>query len=158
MKVAKTEDAFIPEPAYRPFHKLVPWPVVEVIVYDEDGRYVLAYRDDDFTGWHIPGTYIKVNETIQEACDRCVRKDRVAEAVTDVRVIGIHPWLKGQHPFAHCLSLIIACKAVGAVREKPDVRWFSEIPHDVIKEQHPEFLSFFHAWFRSARAHAPIVF
>ena len=52
--VAKQDNGFIPDPAYRPIRQLIPWPAVEVLIYDDAGRFLLSYRDDDFKGWHIP--------------------------------------------------------------------------------------------------------
>ena len=145
-QVAEQDRGFLPDPAYRPFHKLVPWPAVEVLIYDKDGRFVLSHRQDDFVGWHIPGGFIRVNESYQDACNRNVRKEKVVEAVTDLRLISSHTWLKGEHPFGYPISLTFACQAVGTIVERDDLRWFFEIPSDVIKEQHPNYLRHFQQW------------
>lgn len=144
--VAEKDEGFIPDSAYRLVHKLVPWPAVEVLIYDEDGKFILTYRDDEFKGWHIPGGYMKPNESCQEACDRHVRKERIAEAVTDLKLIAIHVWLAGEHPFSYPISLIIACKAVGEIVERDDLKWFRRIPKDTIPENHPSYLAHFLEW------------
>ncbi len=145
--VTNEDEGFIPDPAYRPMHKLVPWPAVEVLIYDENGRFILTYRDDDFKGWHIPGGYMKPNESYQDACDRNVRKEKIANAVTNLQLIATHVWLEGEHPYSYPISLIIACKAVGEIVERCDLRWFGEIPGDIIPQQHPKFLAHFKEWF-----------
>lgn len=149
-RVAVEDRGFLPDPAYRPFHKLVPWPAVEVIIYDMEGRFLLSHRNDDFVGWHIPGGFIRVNESYQDACNRNVRKEKIAEAVTDLRLISSHPWLAGEHPFGYPISVTFACRVVGSVTERDDLRWFREIPPDIIKEQHPNYLRHFQAWLKDA--------
>ena len=155
--VANEDKGFIPDPAYRPMHKLVPWPAVEVLIHDENGRFVLIYRDDEFKGWHIPGGYMKPNESYQTACNRHVRKERIAEAVADLKLIATHVWLAGEHPYSYPISLIIACKAVGEIVERVGLQWFEETPKDIINQQHRDFLSHFKTWFGANRESAPIL-
>ncbi len=156
--IIKYDHGFMPEEIYRTFHKLVPWPAVEVIVHDEDRGFVLKHRRDrDFDGWHIPGGYLYVNETLQHACDRHAQKDNVAEAVTNLRLIATHAWLEGEHPFGYPLSLIFVCEAVDEIVEKPDVRWFREVPDALIHNQHPLFLAYLKTWLTSARETAAII-
>ena len=157
LRIADDDNAFLPETTFRAFHKLVPWPAVEVLIHDHRGRFVLTYRDDDFTGWHIPGGFMRINETFQEACDRHVRKENVATAVTDLRLIASHTWLKGEHPYGHNISQIIACRAVGKVIESELVRWYDDIPTGVIREQHPQFLRYFKTWIKGERGAAAIL-
>lgn len=145
--VGDKDGGFIPDAAYRPIHKLVPWPAVEVLVYNDQGRFLLSYRNDEFKGWHIPGGFMKPNENYQSACNRNVRKEKIAHSVIDFRLISSHVWLKGEHPFGFPISLTIACKAVGEVIEREDLRWFSKIPTDIIPQQHPKFLMHFQSWF-----------
>ena len=37
--VVEQDKGFIPDSAYRFIHKLVPWPAVEVLIYDDGGRF-----------------------------------------------------------------------------------------------------------------------
>ena len=155
--VANQDKGFIPDPAYRPIHQLIPWPAVEVLIYDDAGRFLLAYRDDDFKGWHIPGGNMKVNESYQAACDRHVRKDKIADAVTDLKFIATHTWLNGEHLHGYPVSLIIACRAVGEIVERDDLKWFTEIPRDVVHENYLLYLANFQKWFNGNRGSATIL-
>ncbi len=150
--VAEQDARFIPDKAYRPFHRLVPWPAVEVLIHDAEGQFLLSYRDDqDLRGWHIPGGYMKPNETIDAACNRIVRKEGVvATGVDNLRLIAAHPWTQGEHPYGYPLSLIIACRAIGEVQARSDLQWFSEIPPTIIPVHRP-FLDFFLEWERQGR-------
>jgi hypothetical protein len=46
---------------------------------------------------------------------------------------------------------------VGKVAESEVVRWYSDIPSGIIKEQHPQFLSYFQGWIKGARGTAAIL-
>lgn len=154
-KIAIDDNGFIPDQvSYELVHKLVPWPAVEVLPYRSkvDGttfgtpEFLLSYRKDCFTGWHIPGGFMRAKETYQMACDRNVKKEKIAEGVTNIQLIGTKVWTEG-HPFGYPISLIIACNAVGDVVERGDINdpqpgdlhWFSEIPDNIIPEYHPDF-------------------
>lgn len=146
--VGERDGGFIPDAAYRPFHKSVPWPAVEVLMYDDAERFLLKYRNDDFVGWHIPGGFMKPNETYQAACDRNVRKDNICTGVNGLKLISSHVWTNGEHPFGFPISLVVACKAAGEVIERNDLKWFSEIPTDIIPQVHPQLLKHFQGWSR----------
>ncbi len=147
--VAEKDGGFIPDAAYRPIHKLVPWPAVEVLIYRNDGSFLLSYRDDDFKGWHIPGGFMKPGESYWEACCRNARKENICDTVQDMRLISSHIWTRGEHPFGFPISITIACKAGGKVVEREDLRWFTEIPDDIIPQNHPGFLRHFINLFRN---------
>jgi hypothetical protein len=152
-KVVNDDNGFIPDSSYAHIHGLVPWPAVEVLVHDDDGRVLLNNRKDKFQGWHIIGGMMMPDETIQEACDRNLKKDKVSdEGVTDLRLISVHPWLRGEHAYGfHTLSLTIACRARGTIVEVPGLKWFKDIPPDVIPQNHPAFLAHFQEWFTGDR-------
>ena len=140
---------------------LFPQVIVEVLIYDEDGRFVLKHRKDEhFVGWHVPGGRSRVLESIEDACNRHVRLDEVAAGVTDVKVIGVHVQEKGEHPYGFPVCLFTAAKAVGPVIEKADCKWFSETPRDLIPppQKHDRYIEVFQQWFRSDRKGFAITF
>ena len=151
------DHGFIPDPAYRALHKVVPWPAVEVLIHDQTGRFLLSYRDDDFVGWHIPGGFMRAGETYQAACDRNVKKEQIATSVVNARLIATHTWGEGEHPFGYPISLIIACQVTEKIVERDDLKWFRHIPPDIIAEQHPIFLKNFQQWLKGDRPDAIIL-
>src|SRR3989338_7645672 len=126
--VVEQDKGFIPDSAYRLIHKLVPWPVVEVLIYED-------------------------------VCRRCVCDEKVADSVTNLKLIASHPQLQGEHPFGYPISNIIACQAIGEVKERQDLKWFSDIPIDLIPlpQQHYMFLAYFQQWFREKGGSATIL-
>ncbi|HBB65173.1 MAG TPA: hypothetical protein DCZ84_00850 [Candidatus Vogelbacteria bacterium] len=155
--VVEQDKGFIPDSAYRFIHKLVPWPAVEVLIYDDGGRFLLSHRDDDFKGWHIPGGYMKPGQSYQDACDYHVRKEGIADGVSSLELIGTHTWLHREHPFGYPISLIIACRATSEVTERDDLKWFTENPPDVIPQNVPRYLAYFQKWFKGDRESAAIL-
>lgn len=55
---------------------------IDLLVSDEKGRILLAWRDDRYcgTGWHIPGGVVRFKETLDDR----VHKTAVTELRTDV--------------------------------------------------------------------------
>lgn len=148
-RVVEDDRGFIPDPAYEVIHKLVPWPAVEVLIYDKQGRFLLTYRDDkNFIGWHIPGGYMKPGEDFHQACTRNIQKERIAQEVINIQLIASSVWLEGEHPFGYPISLIFACQISDEIAERENLRWFSNIPNNVIVQKHPTFLRFFKDWFK----------
>ncbi len=154
--VVEEDGGFIPDVAYRQLHGIVPWPAVEVLIYDQEGRCLLTYRDDDFKGWHIPGGYMKPGEGYLDACHRHVRKENIVRDLKYALLIASYAWRHGEHPFGYPLSLICACRAEGEISERPDLKWFREIPHDLIP-QHRPFLKYFQGWFVSVNRSAATI-
>ena len=56
---------------------LIPVVNVDIILTDQNGRILLSWRDDYYTGvgWHIPGRCIRFGETIEEAIQKCAEQE-----------------------------------------------------------------------------------
>jgi rhodanese-related sulfurtransferase len=155
------DKGFIPDIAYKDYYGIRPLAVTEVLIYDDEGRFVLKHRyDEDFQGWHIPGGSLKSDgETIQQACDRHVQMDEVAKGVTDLRIIGAHAYGPGEHPYGFPVINLIACKPTSRVIETDKCQWFREAPPGLIKNApHARYLEVFKAWFNGDRSSFAPVF
>lgn len=155
------DKRFIPDECYEILYSLFPQVIVEVLIYDDDGRFILKHRNDEhFVGWHVPGGRAKTLETIEEACNRHVRLDKVAEAVTDVKVIGIHVQERGEHPYGFPVCIFTVAKAVDPIIETDDCKWFSEAPSDLIPppQKHDKYIETFQNWFRSGLRFSAVTF
>ena len=140
------DGGFIPdEDSWRLVQKLVSWAAVEVLLTRNGGKeFLLRHRNDDFTGWHIIGGYVRPKEGLLESCRRNAKKDA---GVTDVSiisgVIAVQKWL--DHPYGYPVSIVIPCAFSGEVEERDDLRFFSEIPKDIINGNHRRYLEIYQA-------------
>ncbi|MBI2053860.1 MAG: NUDIX domain-containing protein [Candidatus Staskawiczbacteria bacterium] len=124
-------------------HKLIPLPCVEVIITKPNSsEFLLTFRNDKWWhGWHIPGSYIRIGESIQEACNRVAKNEVKINGVTGIQLIAIKKW-QGSPYGGNPISTVIVCYPIGEVQESESVRFFSSIPTPIIKN-HAEFLAEF---------------
>ena len=118
-------------------NKIVPLPAVEVIVTTNGKNYLLLKRHDKYwDGWHIPGGFIGLNESIEKACKR-VAKDELGITIEFEVVLGVYAW--SDHPYASSISIICKCTTMDVPRVG---KFFTKIPKKIIKH-HDEFINSF---------------
>jgi len=130
---SKINGGFLPKEVWLAINKLVPRPVIELIVTRNEGReFLLVYRRDEWwDGWHVPGGYMLNNETIEDAANRMSRKD-LGIGVAGLKVIGVFPQLKHPYYGGSPLSIIIVCGPIGEIEENVDMRFFDHVPEPMI--------------------------
>ncbi|MCD7726011.1 MAG: oligosaccharide flippase family protein [Clostridiales bacterium] len=86
---------------------------VDLLVEDEQGRILLAWRDDVHcgTGWHIPGGIVRYKETLFSR----LHKTAITEFGVDVEVLSDSPIklteiIHEQEERGHFISLLYRCK------------------------------------------------
>lgn len=133
---------------------LAPVVNVDLLITDENNRVLLSWREDDYTesGWHVPGSCIRFQETLEEAIQRCARTELGAEvefAPEPIRVYEFHwnkhrPTIADQRERAHFITLVYACHLPGDyVLDKHNktegqvgfLRWFDDMPEDILPIQ-----------------------
>src|SRR5688500_9456234 len=106
----RTDDLLPPNMPYdvwKAIHRIVPIPTIEAIVTRDGKDFVLTYRkDNDWDGWHIPGSYMHYRESIEDGCKRIGQVELGIDIVFD-KCIGAYMW--PDHPFSSALSLVCVC-------------------------------------------------
>jgi len=107
----------LPDEVFYYISSMTPLINVDLLIKDENGRILLAWRDDIYsgTGWHIPGGIIRFKETIEERIEqvalrevgKAVRYDPVPLTVKQV----IH---HNREKRAHFISLLYNCQLEGS--------------------------------------------
>lgn len=118
-------------------NKILPLAAVEVIVTNTGKDFLLTKRKDLFwDGWHIPGGFIGLNESIENACKR-VAKEELGISVEFIEVLDAYVW--PDHPYASSISIICKCKT----SDKPKTgKFFTKIPKNIVNH-HDEFIKIF---------------
>lgn len=77
----------LPQDVFLLLSSMTPLVNVDLLIKDENGRTLLAWRDDlhSSTGWHIPGGIIRYRETLE------TRLQKVAQTEIGVDSIKYHP-------------------------------------------------------------------
>ncbi len=153
-------QGFVPDPAYRPLQKLVSWGAGEVLIVRNDGQEILLrHRADDFIGWHVPGGYIRPQESIQAFCDRTALEDAgVRGGVVNIRQIATLKWL--DHIFSWPFCALLVCQTVERVQEREDLRFFSvgDLPFaNMIHPKHALYLETFIEYLKHPERSCPVI-
>ena len=133
IRLAKQDKILLPNLPLRLFEALneyVSLPVVEVILVDKQNRFLLTYRDDEhWHGWHIPGGFVGVRESIQNACSRIAMRELGIEC-TFIKVVNAIAW-ENNHDFSSPISIFCLCTVKGD-KAPQDGTYFDTCPEDTI--------------------------
>lgn len=112
---------------------LVPLIAVEVGITRAGGEILLTHRcDHHWNGWHLPGGFLGVRETLAAACNRIAQRELAIE-VSLQRVVDTFCW--PDHPQGSVLSMVCQCKARGFPGAG---RWFKG-PNEPMIRYHADF-------------------
>ena len=138
--------AGLPEELFLFISRTTPLVNVDLLIKDEKGRTLLAWRDDIYsgTGWHIPGGIIRYKETFES------RIQKVAEREIGIMVnynpipIAINQIICEQKNRGHFISLLYNCSLsseyipVNKGLSSSDagfLSWHSECPPNLVDVQ-----------------------
>ena len=155
-KVVEDDNGFIPDEAYIPVHRLVPWSAVEVALVNDAGSILLEHRKFDIwpatmskklgkmwneiKGWYVPGGYIKPEQSFENACREHLIKDGIMADFEFLGVAGVDRWMIGDHPFGTPISIVCICKVVGGkvkYRNTKDGMWQNQPSPEKFMWTHP---------------------
>ncbi len=133
---------------------------VELCVLDQENRVFLVYRkDQEFDGYHMPGTVVNDWETVNEARMRLVKGEVVRDAgfqVTPPESIGWLEVRRGEGPYENrtrnAVSLLHIAHLIGGFTPKEGLGFY---PFDAIPENtlgsHKYLLQFFKRYLEDKR-------
>lgn len=106
---------------------------VDLLIKDEKGRILLAWRDDQFsgTGWHIPGGIIRYKETFEERLQKVALKELGTKVDFEPNPITVRQIIiEGRKDRSHFISFLYLCHLNSSF----------EINNKNLKENQPGFL------------------
>lgn len=129
---------------------LVPVVNVDLLIFDKNNQILLSWRDDKWcgTGWHLPGSCIRFNESIHNAIKRCALSELGLEVVHtaeplmvyDVHFPDYREGLKDQRERKHFIALAYGCSVENELlsddkerRKEGHIRWFQDLPADFLQ-------------------------
>lgn len=119
---------------------VVPRLAVELFLV-RDGAVLLTWRDDaQWRGWHVPGGFVGVGETLGDAGRRIAARELGVQLEVET-VVADYAW--PDHPCGAVLSLLCACTCVGQPSEG---RYFDTLPEPMV-HRHDEIVSRFRGVF-----------
>lgn len=124
----------IPEEAFEPLHRVVPYPAIDMVILDRKERMLMVKRDDKyFKGWELVGGYGHWYEkSLSEWCNRLSKRD-IGARVKLLGFTGIHKWRPGEHAHGAPISMVAVCRLRGKVTKNTEkVRFFERIPKGMV--------------------------
>lgn len=115
-----------------------PVPAVDLIIEIEGKGLVLIERRNPPPGWALPGGFVEVGETLEQAAVREARE----ETCLDVELLGqFHTYSDpDRDPRMHCISTVFVATATGTPKAEDDAKSCAVYP----KDQLPKVLAFDH--------------
>lgn len=99
----------LPSPVFRIIGHIVPLVTVEIGITRAGGEILLTHRHDrHWCGWHLPGGFLGVGESVADACNRIAQRE-LGVQVTLSQVVDVFRW--PDHPRGSVLSLVCRCAA-----------------------------------------------
>lgn len=115
-----------------------PVPAVDLIIEIEGKGLVLIERLNPPPGWALPGGFVEVGESLEQAAVREAKE----ETCLDVELLGqFHTYSDpNRDPRMHCISTVFVARATGTPRAEDDAKSVAIYP----KDQLPDVLAFDH--------------
>ena len=115
-----------------------PVPAVDLIIEIKGKGLVLIERRNPPPGWALPGGFVEVGESLEQAAIREAKE----ETCLDVELLGqFHTYSDPQRdPRMHCISTVFVARATGTPKAEDDAKSVALYP----KDQLPEVLAFDH--------------
>ena len=144
----------LPDDVFYYISRTTPLINVDLLIKDEKGRTLLAWRSDQFcgAGWHIPGGIIRFKEAIETRVQKVAEREIGRQVDYDPAPIKIsemvHP---GRADRSHFISLLFQCRLPSSFvpenkglgpHDAGYLQWHDGCPADLIKfhQMHYEHL------------------
>ena len=84
--------------------------IVELVIFNKEGKILLTWRNDKFYyGWHIPGGFMGVGETLGQAAQRIAKRE-IGGHVRALKFASLLNY-RSQDPRSHSFCLLHTCRA-----------------------------------------------
>jgi ADP-ribose pyrophosphatase YjhB (NUDIX family) len=110
---------------------------VELAVFNKEGEILLFNRiDDEFDGYHSPGTVLRNDDTVEVALKRLIEGELKGLRLTEPISLGWHENIKGsgyfQNPTRHEISLIHVCEAIRKYNGEGEFFSLDKLPKNMV--------------------------
>jgi ADP-ribose pyrophosphatase YjhB (NUDIX family) len=138
--------AGLPEAVFYYVSRTTPLINVDLLIKDDTGRTLLAWRDDPFVGagWHVPGGIIRFKETMAERIAQVAAIEIGSEVQYDPAPIAVREFIHDRDVRGHFISLLLRCRIDAAFmpdntgRQRHDagyLQWHDGCPTDLLQCQ-----------------------
>ncbi|MBI2053930.1 MAG: NUDIX hydrolase [Candidatus Staskawiczbacteria bacterium] len=144
-KQIKNPSQGLPEEIFLFASKIVPMVNVDLLIKDENGRTLLAWREDElYNGWHLPGGIIRFKEKMETRLKKVSKSEIGVMVKFDTVPIAINQIMWKKNIRGHFISILYKCflsnsfipKNKGLSNKDPGyLAWHDYCPKDLLKVQ-----------------------
>jgi colanic acid biosynthesis protein WcaH len=135
--------AGLPEDVFRFVSRMTPMVNVDLLIKDERGRILLAWRDDEFNGpgWHVPGGIVRYKERMEDRVREVAANEIGAAVAFDPEPIALNQVFRPHATRGHFISVLYRCRMPGTYEPANEglrpgdagfLRWHDAAPEDLI--------------------------
>jgi ADP-ribose pyrophosphatase YjhB (NUDIX family) len=134
----------LPDELFYFVSRMTPMVNVDLLIKDQQGRNLLAWREDEYAGagWHLPGGIVRFRETIEERIMQVGLTEVGARVKFQPAPVAVNEVIsKTRATRGHFISLLYSCELpqqfeIGsreaAHRIEGDLEWFPGVPDELL--------------------------
>ena len=134
----------LPEEVFFFISRLTPMVNVDLLIKDENGRTLLSWRDDSFTGagWHVPGGIMRFKEKLEERVQKVAETEIGTVVEFDPVPVTINQVICKHDTRGHFISILYKCflsnkfipTNIGLTNtDKGYLMWHDSCPENMVK-------------------------
>ncbi len=152
MQKVENPTVGLPEEVFEFVSSVTPMINVDLLIRDEQGRILLARRNDKFDGWvwHIPGGIVRFKETFLHRIDQVAKKEIGQPVYTNAVPLEVNEIFSDHRERGHFISFLYLCELTKALEliekeewQDGDLKWFASCPDDFILCQKNVYQKYF---------------
>ena len=144
-KQVPNPSAGLPDEVFFYISKITPLVNVDLLIKDENGRTLLSWRNDQYSGkgWHLPGGIVRFKETLETRVKKVVETEIGASVGFDPKPMEINQIIHNESEIrSHFISILYKCSLSAAfVPENKGISnadpgylmWHDTCPDDLLK-------------------------
>jgi colanic acid biosynthesis protein WcaH len=111
-RYVKNSSEGLPEEIFFYISRTTPLVNVDLLVKDENGRTLLAWRDDQYSGkgWHVPGGIVRYKESLETRVKKVAETEIGASIDFDPKPLAINQIIHNEgRDRSHFISILYKC-------------------------------------------------
>jgi len=134
----------LPDDIFYFISKLTPMVNVDLLIKDEKGRTLLAWRDDPFAkkGWHLPGGIVRFKETLENRVKKVAQTEIGVDVDFENIPIAVNEIISEHDVRGHFISFLYRCSLPSSFKPSNDgltkdqqgyLKWHDICPINLVK-------------------------
>lgn len=145
VKEVPNPSAGLPDEVFYYISRTTPLVNVDLLIKDENGRTLLAWRNDQYAGkgWHVPGGILRFKETLEERVQKVAETEIGVNISFDPTPIALNQLIHPEREIrSHFISFLYKCFLSSAfvpqnkglsMEDKGYLMWYDFCPANLIK-------------------------